>query len=44
MIRIEEVVVNALVAYKRLYDKGKVDLAYPTVLAMYGIRQVWFRI
>ena len=37
---IEEVIVNALVAYKRLYDTGKVELAYPTVLAMYGIRQV----
>jgi len=37
---IEEVVVNALVAYKRPYDAGKVELAYPTVLAMYGIRQV----
>ena len=37
---IEEVVVNALMAYKRLYDKGKVALAYPSVLALYGIRQV----
>ena len=37
---VEEVVVNALIAFKRLYDKGKVDLAYPTVLAVYGIRQV----
>ena len=37
---IEEVVVNALVAYRRLYELGKVELAYPTVLAMYGIRQV----
>jgi len=37
---IEEVVVNALVVYKRLYDQGKVELAYPTVLARYGIRQV----
>ena len=37
---IEEVVVNALVAYRRLYELGKVELAYPTVLARYGIRQV----
>ena len=37
---IEEVVVNALVAYKRLYELGKVELAYTTVLARYGIRQV----
>ena len=37
---VEEVVVNALIAFKRLYDKGKVDVAYPTVLALYGIRQV----
>lgn len=37
---IEEVVINGLVAYKRLYDKGKIDLAYPSVLALNGIRQV----
>ena len=37
---VEEVVVNALIAFKRLCDKGKVDIAYPTVLASYGIRQV----
>jgi DNA-directed RNA polymerase specialized sigma24 family protein len=37
---VEEVVVNALIAFKRLYDKGKPDLAYPSVLALYGIRQV----
>ena len=37
---IQEVVCNALFAFKRLYDKGKVDLAYPTVLALYAIRQV----
>ena len=37
---IEEVVAHAVVAFKSLYDKGKVDLAYPTVLAMYGIRRV----
>lgn len=37
---IQEVIANALVAFKRLYDKGKVDLAYPTVLARFGICQV----
>jgi len=37
---VEEVVVNALIAFKRLYDKGKVDVAYPSVLARYGICQV----
>jgi hypothetical protein len=37
---VEEVVVNALIAFKRLYDKGKPDLAYPSVLALFGIRQV----
>jgi DNA-directed RNA polymerase specialized sigma24 family protein len=37
---VEEVVVNALIAFKRLYDKGKIDIAYPSVLARYGICQV----
>jgi RNA polymerase sigma factor (sigma-70 family) len=37
---VEEVVVNALIAFKRLYDKGKVDIAFPSVLARYGICQV----
>ena len=36
----EEVVVNALVAFKRLYDQGRVDIAYPSVLARFGIAQV----
>ena len=36
---IEEVVAHALVAFKALYDKGKQELAYPTVLARYGILQ-----
>lgn len=31
-----EVIVNALVAYKRLHAKGQAELAYPTVPAMYG--------
>jgi len=37
---IEEVVANAVVAVKSLYDKGKLDLAYPSVLASFAIRQV----
>jgi hypothetical protein len=37
---VEEVVVNALIAFKRLYDQGRVAIAYPSVLALYGIRQV----
>ena len=36
---VEEVVANALVAYVRLFELGKVELAYPSVLGMYGIRQ-----
>ena len=37
---VEEVVLHALIAFKALYDKGKADLAYASVLAMYGIRRV----
>jgi hypothetical protein len=36
---IEDVVAHAMIAYKTLYERGKVDLAYPSVLAMYGIRR-----
>jgi hypothetical protein len=36
----EEVVVNAMVAYKRLFDKGRVDDAHPRALARYAIAQV----
>lgn len=36
----EECVANAVVAYKCLYDQGRVSIAYATVLAMYGIKQV----
>jgi len=36
---VQEVVCNALVAYKRLFDQGRVELAYPTVLARFGICQ-----
>jgi hypothetical protein len=37
---IQEVIANALVAYVRLYQQGRVALAYPTVLARYGVAQV----
>lgn len=37
---ITEVVANAFVAFVRLAERGKVDLAYPTPLAQYAIRQV----
>jgi hypothetical protein len=37
---IEEVVAYAMIAYKALYDEGKVGLAYASVLASYGIRRV----
>jgi hypothetical protein len=37
---VEEVIANAAVAFARLAALGKTDLAYPTVLARYGIAQV----
>jgi hypothetical protein len=37
---IQEVVANSLRAYVRLVQLGKVDLAYPTVLAKFGVAQV----
>jgi hypothetical protein len=37
---IEEVVAYATIAYKALYDEGKVSLAFASVLALYGIRRV----
>ncbi len=36
----EEVIVNAMIAYKRLFDKGRVEDAHPSVLARYAIAQV----
>jgi hypothetical protein len=36
---IQEVVANALVAFVRLYQQGRVALAYPTVLARFGVAQ-----
>ena len=37
---VQEVIANALVAYVRLFQQGRVALAYPTVLARYGVAQV----
>ena len=37
---VAECLANALVAYTRLYALGKVELAYPTVLARYAVAQV----
>jgi hypothetical protein len=37
---VAEVVANACVAFVRLVQQGRADLAYPTPLAMYGVRQV----
>ena len=37
---IQEVIANAFVAYVRLVELGKAKLAYPTVLARYGVVQV----
>ena len=36
---VQECLVNALVAYGRLVQLGKVDLAYPMVLARYAVAQ-----
>lgn len=36
---IEEVTANATVAYARLAELGKIDFAYPSVLARYGVAQ-----
>ena len=37
---VEEVICNACVAFARLIELGKADVAYPGPLAMFGIRQV----
>ena len=37
---VQEAVANCLVAYVRLVELDKEDLAYPTVLAMYAVRQI----
>jgi len=36
---VQEVVCNALQAFVRLVQLNKIDLAYPTVLASYGVKQ-----
>ena len=36
---IQEIVVSAMLAYYRLYQRGKVDVAYPSVLARFAIAQ-----
>jgi len=36
---VQEVICNALSAFVRLVELHKTELAYPTVLALYGIRQ-----
>lgn len=36
---VQDAVAYAVVAYKRLFDLGKVDLAYPSALARYGVAQ-----
>ena len=36
---IQEIMVNAMLAYCRLHQRGKVDLAYPSVLARYAVAQ-----
>ena len=37
---VQEVIANATVAFVRLVELGKVDLAYPSVLARFGVAQV----
>ena len=36
---VEEVVAHAMIAYKALYDRGKIELAYASVLCLYGIKR-----
>ncbi|WP_145260015.1 hypothetical protein [Calycomorphotria hydatis] len=36
---IQEIVVNAMLSYRRLHQRGKVDQAYPSVLARFAIAQ-----
>jgi hypothetical protein len=37
---VQEVIANATVAYARLVELGKADVAYPTALARYAVAQV----
>ncbi|MCH7687365.1 MAG: hypothetical protein IH899_11900 [Planctomycetes bacterium] len=36
---VQEVIANSLVAFLRLFSLGKAELAYPSVLARYGVAQ-----
>ncbi len=36
---VQEVIAYATIAFKELWDRGKADLAYPSVLALYGIKR-----
>ncbi|MCE9553848.1 MAG: hypothetical protein K8T91_10810 [Planctomycetes bacterium] len=37
---VQEVIANALVAFHRLVELGKIDVAFPSPLARYGVAQV----
>jgi hypothetical protein len=37
---VAEVIANAYLAFRRLVQRGKADLAYPSVLAWFAVRQV----
>ena len=37
---VQEVTAYAVIAFKELWDRGKAELAYPSVLALYGIKRV----
>ena len=37
---VQEVIANALVAFRRLVELGKTDVAFPSPLARYGVSQV----
>ena len=38
--KVQEVVANSLVAFRRLVQLGKTDIAYPSVLARYAVAQI----
>ena len=37
---VQETLANAMVAYRRLAERGKLDIAYPTVLARFAVAQI----
>ena len=37
---VQEVIANSLVAFRRLHELDKLDVAYPSVLARFGVAQV----